>query len=400
MFRHSPCIPWDRLLLCAVQITKETYSITNGSLACDDFDRHRSKRTKKIHGVHKIRNKKGGGFVDAQNIVLLTLVTRFVTFPVGFSFYRPNPAVKAWKKEDMRLRKLKIKKKDRPKEPPRNLNYPTKKELFCKMLRQFKYYNNDIKINSILVDNLYITRHTKTAVSRIYPKTQFISQFKSTQTVKCQRRGKISLEKYFKNIPLKTREFTIRSGLKKTIEYAGHRLWVVSHKCRYHVVAYRYVGEEKFRYLCATDLTWRSEEIITAYAYRWLTETEIEDLKLFHGWGKGAMQQGVEGASRSLIQSLLLDHFLLCHPEQTNLYRTGRPLHTAGSLQTKLQFDGLFQTIEAVVDSQNPKEALRELMKTVDNVIELRPSRKHMAHYDIVDFHGRQSSRNKYRNTG
>ena len=65
----------------------------------------RSKRTQRIYGVHKQKHKSSGGYVNGQTVVLLLLVTQSVTFPVGFAFYRPDPALSAWTKENKRLKK-------------------------------------------------------------------------------------------------------------------------------------------------------------------------------------------------------------------------------------------------------------------------------------------------------
>lgn len=100
MFRLSPSIPWNRLLVASAQILLKKYEVTKGHLIIDDYDNHRSKNTPQIHGTHKVRNKKGGGFVNAQNIVLLILVTPIITIAVGFSFYQPDPVMRAWRKED------------------------------------------------------------------------------------------------------------------------------------------------------------------------------------------------------------------------------------------------------------------------------------------------------------
>jgi len=51
------------------------------------------------------------------------------------------------------------------------------------------------------------------------------------------------------------------------------------------VIALKYEGEEKYRYLAATDVSWRTLDIIQAYSLRWLVEVFFEDWKLYEGWG-------------------------------------------------------------------------------------------------------------------
>lgn len=58
-------------------------------------------------------------------MVLLLLVTPAVTLPVGFAFYRPDPALKTWGEEDKRLKKEGVAKKDRAARPERDSRYPT-----------------------------------------------------------------------------------------------------------------------------------------------------------------------------------------------------------------------------------------------------------------------------------
>ncbi|WP_221897045.1 hypothetical protein [Bathymodiolus japonicus methanotrophic gill symbiont] len=59
----------------------------------------------------------------------MLLVTSSITVPVGFFFYMPDPALKQWDKEDKRLKKSGIAKKDRPIKPERDSAYPTKTEI-------------------------------------------------------------------------------------------------------------------------------------------------------------------------------------------------------------------------------------------------------------------------------
>ena len=399
MFHKSPMIPWDKLLIASTNMLLKLYRITGGDLVVDDYDRHRSKRTTRIFGVHKIHNKKGGGFVDAQNIVLLILVTRFISIPVGFRFFVPDPDQKEWRKNDRLLRKKGVKKADRPLMPLVNIAYPSKKQLAMSMLRSFRHNHGKIKISAILADSLFFDRKTRAECSRIYPEAQFISQLRSTQHVLVGNRKSISLKDYFSSRPPRKKTFRLRSGLEKTIEFVGARVRVKSHGRKYHIVAYRYESEEKYRFLCASDQTWLTDDIITKFAYRWLVEVCIEDLKVFHGCSKGAIQQGIEGARRGVCLSLLLDHFLISHPKQLDLHRTHQPMATAGSLQLRLQFEALLSSMREVVESPNPKAVLRDWTTKVENLIELRPSKKHMNSYKIEEIRDHPALRKRFQNS-
>ena len=50
------------------------------------------------------------------------------------------------------------------------------------------------------------------------------------------------------------------------------RLAVCAHGKRRFVIALKYPGETEYRYLVATDLSWRTLDIVQAYTLRWLVE--------------------------------------------------------------------------------------------------------------------------------
>ena len=383
MMRYCSKIPWNYLLIASSRYLIKIFDLKQCHLVFDDFDRERSKRTKKIYGAHKARNKKGGGFISAQTIVLLVLVTPIITIPVGFSFYRPDPKQKAWRKEDERLRKDRIPKKYRPKQPDLDPDYPNKKKIAAKLLRQFKYYFPDIKVRSISGDSIYLSAQMKAEVARIYPHTQFISQLRRNQTIMLSKNRKCRVDKYFAGKKPIVYDFKLRGHLVKRIYFQSARLYVKAHNKVSHVIAYRYENEEKYRFICASELTWRAKDIIRAFAFRWLVEVVIEDLKQFDGWGKDASQYGEEGASRGLCLSLLLDQFLVQHPKQRHLHKMGKSLHTTGSLRNQLQFESLITTMESIIESDDPKARLREIASSIDQLVTLRPSTKHMAGRDF-----------------
>lgn len=99
MFRKA-MIPWHYLLVASTMGILSSYRIKEGFLVSDDTDHERSKNTTQIHGVPKIRDQKRSGFFNGQCIVFLILVTKKITLPVGFKFYRPDPEVTAWQKKE------------------------------------------------------------------------------------------------------------------------------------------------------------------------------------------------------------------------------------------------------------------------------------------------------------
>ena len=59
MFCHAK-IPWNLLLEMSVRVMLRQYGITQGSLLVDDTDKKRSKMTRKIAHVHKLKDKASG----------------------------------------------------------------------------------------------------------------------------------------------------------------------------------------------------------------------------------------------------------------------------------------------------------------------------------------------------
>ena len=382
MFREAK-VAWNYLLLASVSLVLVQHRITEGELVLDESDRSRSKRTKRIHKAHKQKHKASGGYVNGQTVVLLLLVTQSVTIPVGFAFYMPDPALRAWTKEDRRLKKQGMTKKDRPVMPERNNAYPTKTQLAVRLLQAFKNAHGDIKIKAVLGDALYGETVFMDEASRIFDITQVISQLRENQNIEYKDK-KRNLKDYF-NTTNKGVEviLRVRGGKEVKATVSSARLKVIAHGKKRLVVALKYEGESDYRYLVATDMTWRTMDIIQAYTLRWLVEVFFEDWKLYEGWGREARQLDEEGSSRGLILSLLFDHCLLLHPEQTARIENKLPAYTVGSLQRKSQIDVLLEFIKTLLEHQNAADKLKELAGLVDDVFQLMPSGKHMVGRDL-----------------
>ena len=382
MFREAK-VAWHYLLLASVTLVLDRHGITEGVLVLDESDRSRSKRTQRIHKAHKQKHKASGGYVNGQTVVLLLLVTQSVTFPVGFAFYMPDPILTAWTKEDKRLKKAGVEKKDRPVQPERDSLYPTKTQLALRLLQAFKDTHGDIKINAVLADALYGEAGFMDAASRIFDSAQVISQLRENQNIEYKGK-KRNLKDYFNRIN-KGVEVTLRvrggKDVKATVSSA--RLKVTAHGKKRLVIALKYEDESDYRYLVATDMTWRTMDTVQAYTLRWLVEVFFEDWKLYEGWGREAKQLDEEGSSRGLILSLLFDHCLLLHPEQTARIENKLPAYTVGSLQRKSQMDVLLEFIKTLLEHQNPADKLKELAGLVDDVFQLMPSGKHMVGRDL-----------------
>jgi hypothetical protein len=377
MFRKSK-IPWSLLLIMSVRVVLKKFYITEGVMVIDDSDKKRSKSTKRIFKTHKIKDKTTCGYINGQVIIMLLLVTPIITIPVGFSFYEPDPALSAWHKQDKKLRKQGIAKKDRPAEPARNPLYPMKRQIALNLLRQFKYHHPDLTVRVILADALYGTDDFMSEASTIFNGAQVISQLRCNQTIRFWNRN-VSLKEYFTKYPGVSQNITIRGGGQQVpVIVGGARLQVTSHKKKLFVIALKYDGEEEYRYLVAQDLSWRLLDIVQAYSLRWLVEVFFEDWKQNEGWGQLTKQLDEDGSSRSLILSLLLDHCLLFHHEQLARLENKMSACTVGSLRDRTRVDCLLDFIRGLLSIENPHEKLDSLTKILQDLFKLAPSKKHM----------------------
>jgi len=382
MFREAK-IAWDYLLWASVSLVLKHYGIREGVLVLDESDRQRSKRTRRIYGAHKQKHKASGGYVNGQTVVLLLLVTPTVTFPVGFAFYRPDPVRAAWVKEDKRLKKQGVVKKERPVQPERDRAYPTKTKLALQLLQAFKAAHGEVKINAVLADALYGEATFMDQASQIGGGVQVISQLRENQNID-YRGKKRDLKTYFNTInPGVAVTLRVRGGQDIQATMSCARLNVMAQGKKRWVVALKYEGESDYRYLVATDMTWRAIDVIQAYTLRWLVEVFFEDWKLYEGWGCEAKQLDEEGSSRGLILSLLFDHCLLLHPEQRARIENKLPAYTVGSLQRKSQIEVLLEFIKTLLEHGSPADKLKELAALVDDVFQLMPSAKHMVGRDL-----------------
>ncbi len=394
-------ISWDKLFYASVRLVLELHQITEGSLVTDDTDRIRSKNTKKIWGVHKIKDKKSGGFVMGQELVVLLLVTRTISLPVGFAFYNPDPFLQAWQENDADLKARGVKKADRPTKPKRDKRFPTKQALAMRLMRQFRYHTaSTIKIKAFLADAAYMSRYLLGECAKIFPGAQVISQIKSNQMVRSGNRPALSAEKFFAAARSRQVSVSLRGHPPTTVTMASARLHIKSLGRKMLIVALKYEGEAEYRYLSASDLTWRSIDVIQQYSWRWIIEVFNQDWKVYEGWGQVALQRDYDGARNGVSLSMLLDHCLLIHSEQLRLARQAQPLRTVGSLSRRMQLDSLLDSVRAGLEADDPRKALCALADQLENVVDLRPSDKHLSGRTIEPFEPSPTLALRYRASG
>jgi hypothetical protein len=381
MFRHTNHF-WQFLLHASVRVILAKYGITGGVIVVDDSEKKRAKQTKRIYKAHKVKEKKSGGFINGQSFVLGLLVTPEVTLPVGVEFYMPDPKLTAWNKEDKRLKKQGVPKKMRPAKPKKNPNYPTIPEIALRLLQEFHTAFPELVIHCVLADNLYGTDAFVEKASAIFGGVQVISTLKKSQNLRF--RGKtMKLTTFFARYPGVKQTIRIRGGDEVTVWVSSARVHVCAHGKKRFVVALKYEGEDEYRYLVASDMSWRHLDIVQAQTLRWLIEVFFQDWKAYEGWGQLTKHPEEEGSRRSLILSLLCDHCLLLHPDQLARLQDKQPACTVGSLRDRVRMDSSLLVFEEILSSENPQKQFELMAHRAKEVFPLNESRKHMVGRDL-----------------
>ena len=381
MFRRSKVL-WDGLLRASVSLVLRQHGISEGVLVADDSDHRRAKRTGHIWKAHKVFDKKTGGCFNGQTLVFLVLVTPKLTVPVGFRFHQPDPKQVEWQREDKRLRGEGQKKSQRPAAPAPDPAYPGKAEQVLALVGEFRRNHPGVTVKAVLADALFGTQAFLDEASRLCGQIQAISQLRDNQKVWFRNR-EWSLQDYFRACPGVPWRCRVRGGEEAEVVVGSARLHVCAHGKKRFVIALKYPGETDYRFLVATDLSWRTLDIVQAYTLRWLVEVFFEDWKLYEGWGQMAKQPGEEGSSRSLALSLLLDHALLLHPEQRARLENNLPACTVGSLRQFSQGEALLESVRSLLTAENVAERLAQLAEKVKAWFPLAPSGKHMSGRDL-----------------
>ncbi len=327
-------------------------------------------------------DKKTQGWFKGQEFVFLLLVTDILTIPIGFRFYVPDPALKKWKGIIKAQKKAGIPKKERAKRPAPNLNYPTKQMLALELLREFCQQHPKITVQSVLADALYGSKEFMDNASLVTHCSQVISQLRKNQLVRsCGKR--VLLEAYFARQPGVKTKLTIRGGESKLVTVLSARILVKSHTKKRFVVALKYEGETEYRFIVATDLSWQHMDIAQTYTLRWLVEVFIQDWKAHGGWNKLSKQQGVDSAMRGMTLSLLCEHALLLHPQQSARFKNKQPGISTGCLIQHVKGEALLNTVVDIVNSVDPRESLVEFKQAIDKVLPVYQSKKHMVGRDL-----------------
>ena len=204
------------------------------------------------------------------------------------------------------------------------------------------------------------------------------TQIRSNQNIRAGKRVQ-HVADYFATHPGTPYRIRIRGGEEVVALVGSARLYVCAHKTKRFLVAIKYAAEETSRYLIASDLSWRTLDIVQGHTLRWLVEVFIQDWKSYEGWSQLTKQPGDQGARHSVILSLLVDHSLFLHPDQQHQLQNNLPAYTVGSLRANVQMECLGEVISDVVSSDDPQEKLTRFTNALHEVYTFGSSKKHMS---------------------
>jgi len=224
---------------------------------------------------------------------------------------------------------------------------------------------------------LYGTATFVDGAAALFGGVQVISQLRSNQQVRVHKRAQ-HVADYVATPPGTPQHIRIRGGEAVVARVGSARLSVCSHHTKRFIVAIKYEDEETYRYLMASDLTWRTLDLVQGHTLRWLVEVCVQDWKSHAGWSQLTKQPGEEGARRSVILSLLVDHGLFYHPDQHAQFTRNLPAYTVGSLRANAQVECLVNVIETLMSSDAPQEHLLRFTHAVHEVFTFSRSKKHM----------------------
>jgi hypothetical protein len=376
LFRPTK-IPWEALVVARVRVILRHYGLTAGSLVIDDTDPKRSKAAMTLAPLDKLREKESGGYSWGQRLVFLLLVTPTITIPVGFPFYKPAPELSAWYKQERKLKPRKAPTPQRPPKPPPNPPYPTTQELALRLLPQGKDHYPDLRVHCLVADALSGASTFVDAASAIWGGVQVISHVRSHQKVRVYKHAQHVADSCATH-PGTPQKIRLRGGEEVVAIVGSARMYVYAHHPKRFILARKDDGEATSRSLMASDLCWRTLEIVQGHPLRWRGEGFVQDWKSPEGWSQLTKQPGDEGARRSVILSLLVDHCRFFHPDQQAQLRNNLPADTVGSLRANVQVECLVDVRQERLSSTDPQGPLPRFTQAVHELFAFGRSTKHL----------------------
>jgi hypothetical protein len=170
----------------------------------------------------------------------------------------------------------------------------------------------------------------------------------------------------------------IRGGDAVVAMVGSARLYVCAHHTTRFIVAITSEEEETSRDLIASDLSWRTLEMVQGHTLRWLVEVLIQGWKSHEGWSQLTKPPGNEGARQRVILSLLVDHSLFMPPDHQDQRQNNLPADTVGSLRANVPVECLVDILDDLVSSADPPDKLQRFTHALHEVCAFGRSKKHM----------------------
>jgi hypothetical protein len=126
-------------------------------------------------------------------------------------------------------------------------------------------------VSCITADALYDTAPFVDGAAALFGGVQVISHIRSTQPLRSGKRAQ-HVADYFASHPGTPHRIRIRGGAAVVATVGRARLYVCSHRPKRLIVAISYAQEETYRSLSASDLSWRTLDVVQGQTRRWLVE--------------------------------------------------------------------------------------------------------------------------------
>jgi hypothetical protein len=139
------------------------------------------------------------------------------------------------------------------------------------LLEQFKAQHPNFTVSCITADALYGTASFVDQASALFAGVQVITQIRGNQYVRLQKREQHVADSFAMH-PGTPQTLRIGGGQEVVAFVSSARLYVCAHHTKRFVVALKYEGEETYRYLMASDLTWHTLDMVQGHTLRWLVE--------------------------------------------------------------------------------------------------------------------------------
>ena len=305
------------------------------------------------------------------------LVTPQISIPVGVTFDQPAPALSAWSKTEKALKQPGVATQQRRPNPAPHPHDPTTQDLARRLFAQGNAHHPDLRGHWITAEALYGTAPCVDGAAALFGGGQVISQIRSHQNVRVQQREQ-PVADYCATHPGTPHTLRIRGG-QEVVAIVGRAKWYVSsHNTQRVVVALNYEGEDTYRDLLASDLTWRTRDMVQGQTLRWLVEVCVPDWKSHEGWSPLTTPPGAEGARHRVILSLLVDHALFVHPDPHAQLTHTLPAYTGGSLRANVPVACLVNVIENLVSSDTPQAQRHRCTHAFHQVLAFGHAKQHM----------------------